>query len=36
MSQEHRWPRYAVAAVGEGVYSQMAVELYADKPASVG
>jgi GAF domain-containing protein len=30
MPQEHRWPRYAKAALAEGVCSQMAVELYAD------
>jgi GAF domain-containing protein len=30
MPQEQRWPRYARAAVAEGVCSQMAVELYAD------
>jgi len=35
MPQEHRWPRYAEAAVGEGVHSQMAVELYADE-TSIG
>ena len=31
MPQEHRWPRYAAAAVSEGIHSQMAVELYADE-----
>jgi len=31
MPQERRWPRYAQAAVAEGVHSQMAVELYADE-----
>jgi GAF domain-containing protein len=31
MPQERRWPRYAQAAVAEGVRSQMAVELYADE-----